>query len=65
VVGAAVLLLAEEMLQRLTTHWLVGVGVIVIAVVLLAPDGLVPAAGRAVAWTTAQLRHGVKRMRHG
>jgi len=65
VVGAVVLLLAEEMLQRFTTHWLIGVGVIVIAVVLLAPDGLVPAAGRAVAWAATQLRHGVRRMRPG
>jgi branched-chain amino acid transport system permease protein len=42
-VGAILLLVAEEVMQRLTEHWLAGVGLIIVAVVLLAPRGLVPA----------------------
>ena len=45
-VGAIVLLLAEEVLQRMTEHWLIGVGLIIVAVVLFAPKGLVPYAAR-------------------
>jgi branched-chain amino acid transport system permease protein len=45
-VGAILLLLAEEFLQRFTEHWLAGIGLIVIAVVLFAPQGLVPYAAR-------------------
>ena len=36
------LLLAEEVLQRYTEHWLFGVGLIIVAVVIAAPNGLVP-----------------------
>lgn len=48
-IGAIVLLLAEEMLQRLTEHWLVGVALIIIVAVIAAPNGLVPYAARALA----------------
>ena len=45
-VGAILLLLAEEMLQRVTEHWLLGFGLIVIVVVMVAPQGLVPYVAR-------------------
>ncbi len=41
-IGAIVLLLAEEVLQRWTEHWLIGVGVIIVVVVIAAPNGIVP-----------------------
>jgi branched-chain amino acid transport system permease protein len=41
-VGAILLLVAEEMLQRWTEHWLLGVGLIIILVVIVAPQGIVP-----------------------
>ncbi len=41
-IGAIILLLAEEVLQRYTEHWLFGVGLIIVAVVIAAPNGLVP-----------------------
>jgi branched-chain amino acid transport system permease protein len=44
--GAILLLMAEEILQRLTEHWIVGVGLLIVAVVLVAPRGLVPYAAR-------------------
>jgi len=47
-VGAVLLLLAEEMLQRATEHWLLGVGLIIILVVIVAPQGLVPWAANAL-----------------
>jgi branched-chain amino acid transport system permease protein len=40
VVGAFALVLLEEALQGLTDHWLLAMGIFVIAVVLLLPDGL-------------------------
>jgi len=40
VVGAFALVLLEEVLQGLTDHWLMAMGIFVIAVVLLLPDGL-------------------------
>lgn len=40
VVGAFALVLLEEAFQSLTDHWLIAMGVFVIAVVLLLPDGL-------------------------
>jgi branched-chain amino acid transport system permease protein len=46
VIGAILLLIAEELLQRLTQHWLIGVGLIIVAVVLTAPRGVVPFAAR-------------------
>jgi len=39
-VGAFALVLLEEALQSLTDHWLMAMGIFVIAVVLLLPDGL-------------------------
>jgi branched-chain amino acid transport system permease protein len=45
-IGAVVLLLAEEMLQRWTEHWLVGVGLLIVVVVIVAPEGIVPYAAR-------------------
>jgi branched-chain amino acid transport system permease protein len=48
-IGAILLLLAEEVLQRTTEHWLVGVGLLIVAVVIVAPNGLVPYLGRIVA----------------
>ena len=47
-IGAIVLLLAEEVLQRWTEHWLVGVGLIIVVVVIAAPKGIVPYAARAL-----------------
>ncbi|MER3480039.1 MAG: branched-chain amino acid ABC transporter permease [Meiothermus sp.] len=41
VLGASVLLGVEEILQDLTIHWQLGVGVILLLVVLFAPRGLV------------------------
>jgi len=41
-VGAILLLLAEEILQRWTEHWLVGVGLIIVVAVIAAPRGVVP-----------------------
>jgi len=40
VLGAAVLSLVEEVLQDLTIHWQLGVGVILLFIVLFAPRGL-------------------------
>lgn len=40
VLGAAVLSLVEEVLQDLTIHWQLGVGVILLFIVLFAPQGL-------------------------
>lgn len=48
-VGAILLLLAEEILQRLTEHWLVGVALIIIVAVIAAPNGLVPYAAKVLA----------------
>jgi branched-chain amino acid transport system permease protein len=66
VIGAVVLLIAEEVLQRLTEHWLIGVGLIIIAVVLIAPRGVVPFGTRIATpqWQRLQRwRH--ERWRHG
>jgi branched-chain amino acid transport system permease protein len=54
-IGAILLLLAEEVLQRATEHWLVGVGLIIVAVVIAAPNGIVPYLARAV--TIGRVRH--------
>mgnify|MGYP001397182754 CR=1 FL=1 len=40
VTGAAVLLLLEEVLATYTIHWQLGVGLVLLAVVLFAPNGL-------------------------
>jgi branched-chain amino acid transport system permease protein len=40
VLGAAVLLLLEEVLSDYTVHWQLGVGVVLLAIVLYAPNGL-------------------------
>jgi branched-chain amino acid transport system permease protein len=42
IIGAVLLLLAEEILQRWTEHWLVGVGLIIVVAVIAAPRGVVP-----------------------
>jgi branched-chain amino acid transport system permease protein len=55
-VGAIVLLLAEEFLQRWTEHWLIGVGLIIVVAVIAAPKGLVPFAARLS--KSRQARHG-------
>ena len=47
-IGAILLLLAEEMLQRWTEHWLFGVGLIIVVVVIAAPNGIVPYVARLV-----------------
>lgn len=57
-IGAIVLLFAEEILQRMTEHWLIGVGLIIVAVVLLAPQGLVPALARITTPALLRWRHG-------
>jgi branched-chain amino acid transport system permease protein len=54
-IGAIVLLMAEEMLQRWTENWLVGVGLIIVAVVIAAPDGVVPYLARV--FSTGRVRH--------
>jgi branched-chain amino acid transport system permease protein len=41
-IGAILLLLAEELLQRATEHWLIGIGLIIVVIVIAAPQGLVP-----------------------
>jgi branched-chain amino acid transport system permease protein len=41
-IGAILLLLAEEVLQRATEHWLVGIGLIIVVIVIAAPQGIVP-----------------------
>jgi branched-chain amino acid transport system permease protein len=46
IVGAVMLLVAEDALQRLTEHWLMGIALLIIAVVLTAPQGVVPYAAR-------------------
>lgn len=40
VLGAALLLFAEEVLSEYTTHWSLGIGLVLLAVVLFAPAGL-------------------------
>jgi branched-chain amino acid transport system permease protein len=56
VIGAVILLLAEEMLQRWTEHWLAGVGLLIIVVVIVAPEGIVPYAARL--FNSGARRHG-------
>jgi branched-chain amino acid transport system permease protein len=46
VIGAALLLIAEDVLQQQTEHWLFGVGLLIVAVVLTAPHGVVPYAAQ-------------------
>lgn len=54
-VGAILLLLAEEVLQRWTEHWLLGVGLIIVLVVIIAPQGVVPYIANTL--TPRRLRH--------
>jgi branched-chain amino acid transport system permease protein len=58
VIGALVLLIAEEVLQRLTQHWLVGIGALIVGVVLTAPHGLVPQVARLATPQWQRWRHG-------
>jgi branched-chain amino acid transport system permease protein len=58
VIGALVLLIAEELLQRLTQHWLVGIGLLIVGVVLTAPHGLVPQVARLAMPQWQRWRHG-------
>ena len=54
VLGAAVLLLLEEVLSSYTIHWQLGVGLVLLAVVLFAPNGLsAPAAAKARQWLSS------------
>jgi len=46
VLGAAVLLLLEEIASDYTIHWQLGVGLVLLAIVLYAPNGLLSLAGR-------------------
>jgi branched-chain amino acid transport system permease protein len=41
-IGAILLYLAEEVLQRWTDNWLLGIGILIILVVIVAPQGVVP-----------------------
>jgi branched-chain amino acid transport system permease protein len=51
VLGAAVLLVAEEAIAEHTIHWPLGIGVVLLAVVLFAPEGLIGGlAGLARRW---------------
>jgi len=47
--GAVVLLLLEELLSGYTLHWQMALGLLLLAVVMLAPQGL---AGLAARWRT-------------
>jgi branched-chain amino acid transport system permease protein len=58
VIGALVLLIAEEVLQRLTEHWPVGIGLLIVVVVLTAPQGLVPYVARIAMPQWQRWRHG-------
>ena len=40
VVGAVLLLLCEEVFVEITTHWQIGLGLVLLAVVLWAPLGI-------------------------
>jgi branched-chain amino acid transport system permease protein len=40
VLGAAALLIAQEAIVEHTIHWPLGIGVVLLAVVLFAPEGL-------------------------
>jgi len=40
VLGAAVLLIAQEVIAERTIHWPLGIGVVLLVVVLFAPKGL-------------------------
>jgi branched-chain amino acid transport system permease protein len=51
VLGAAVLLVLEEVLSSYTMHWQLGVGVVLLAVVMFAPNGL-------LSMIRARTRHG-------
>jgi branched-chain amino acid transport system permease protein len=51
VIGAAVLLVLEEVLSSYTLHWQLGVGLALLAVVLFAPNGL-------LSLMRAKIRHG-------
>jgi branched-chain amino acid transport system permease protein len=53
-IGAVLLLLAEEMLQRASEHWLIGIGLIIVAIVILAPQGIVPYVARILPARRAQ-----------
>jgi branched-chain amino acid transport system permease protein len=53
-IGAILLLLAEEVLQRATEHWLIGVGLIIVALVIAAPNGIVPYLAQALRPKRAQ-----------
>ena len=44
--GAAVLLAAEELIAEHTIHWPLGIGVLLLAIVLFAPQGLAGLARR-------------------
>jgi branched-chain amino acid transport system permease protein len=52
-IGAAALLILEEVLAAYTIHWQLGVGAVLLAVVFLAPHGLAGLAG-----TLVRRRHG-------
>ena len=52
--GAAAFLLLEEVLVAWTVHWQLGLGAVLLAVVLLAPNGLLSLAKRWSPWRTAQ-----------
>jgi branched-chain amino acid transport system permease protein len=54
-VGAILYLLAEEILQRMTEHWHIGVGLIIILVVIAAPQGVVPYLAKA--FPARRVRH--------
>jgi branched-chain amino acid transport system permease protein len=53
-IGAILLLLAEELLQRATEHWLVGIGLIIVVIVMAAPQGIVPYLARLLSTRRAQ-----------
>ena len=56
VLGAVVLLLLEEVLSGYTIHWQLGVGAVLLAIVLFAPQGLAGAARAEAAMAEPLLR---------
>jgi branched-chain amino acid transport system permease protein len=52
--GAALFLVMEEVLVAYTIHWQFGLGAVLLAVVLLAPNGLMSLGARASQWLKAR-----------
>jgi branched-chain amino acid transport system permease protein len=53
-IGAILLLMAEELLQRASEHWLIGIGLVILVIVIGAPQGIVPYVARFLPTRCAQ-----------